>query len=47
MYSSGDTMNAKESKSATAPSALPDVLPLILRVGLIAGTLDIADALIS
>lgn len=33
-------------KSTSAPPGLPDALPLILGIGLVAGTLDITDALV-
>lgn len=39
-------MTGKAPKSTSALPGLPDALPLILRIGLVAGTLDIADALI-
>jgi hypothetical protein len=39
-------MPADAPKSTPAPPGLPRALPLILRIGLIAGTLDITDALV-
>lgn len=39
-------MTGDASKSIPVPAGLPQALPLILRIGLIAGTLDIADALV-
>jgi len=39
-------MTADAPKPTPAPPGLPDALPLILRIGLIAGTLDITDALV-
>ena len=39
-------MTAGAPKSTPAPRGLPDAMPLILRIGLIAGTLDITDALV-
>jgi hypothetical protein len=37
---------ADEPESIPGPPGLPGAVPLIFRIGLIAGTLDIADALI-
>jgi hypothetical protein len=39
-------MTTDAPRSTPAPPGLPDALPLILRIGLIAGTLDITDALV-
>lgn len=39
-------MTADAPQSIPTLSGLPDALPLILGIGLVAGTLDIADALI-
>lgn len=41
-----DLVTANAPESTPVPPGLPGAAPLILRIGLIAGTLDIADALI-
>ena len=39
-------MTADAPQPIPAPPGVPDALPLILGIGLVAGTLDITDALV-